>query len=157
MILVTLGTQDKSFERLLKKIDELIDNKIIKDKVIVQAGYTKYESDNMEIFDYVSQEELDNYINKCDFMISHAGVGSILNGLENNKKIIVVPRLSKYLEHNNDHQLEIANSFSNEGYIINSCVDNLDDNIKLINNFKPKKLEHNKEVINTIEDFIDSI
>ena len=48
MILVTLGTQDKSFERLLK-IDELIDKQVIKEEVIVQAGHTKYESNNMEI------------------------------------------------------------------------------------------------------------
>ena len=50
MILVTLGTQDKSFDRLLKQIDKLIDDKVIKDKVIVQAGLTKYKSNKMEIF-----------------------------------------------------------------------------------------------------------
>ena len=58
MILVTLGTQDKSFDRLLKAIDKEIENKNIKEKVIVQAGYTKYKSDNMKIFDLVSEEEL---------------------------------------------------------------------------------------------------
>ena len=40
MILVTLGTQDKSFDRLLAAIDKAIENKIIKDKVIVQACLT---------------------------------------------------------------------------------------------------------------------
>ena len=43
MIFVTLGTQDKSFERLLKAIDKEIEKGTIKDKVVVQAGYTKYE------------------------------------------------------------------------------------------------------------------
>ena len=51
MIFVTLGTQDKSFERLLKAIDKEIEKGTIKDKVVVQAGYTKYESKNMEIFE----------------------------------------------------------------------------------------------------------
>ena len=96
MILVTLGTQDKSFERLLKQIDKEIKNKTIKEKIIVQAGYTKYQSKNMEIFDYKSQEELNELIKKCSFLITHAGVGSILNGLSNGKKVIAVPRLSKY-------------------------------------------------------------
>ena len=48
MILVMLGTQNNSFHRLLEEIDRLIDKKIINEKVVVQAGYTKYSSDNME-------------------------------------------------------------------------------------------------------------
>ena len=51
MILVTLGTQDKSFLRLVKEIDKLVESKVIKDKVVVQLGHTKYESDNLEMFD----------------------------------------------------------------------------------------------------------
>ena len=57
MILVTLGTQDKSFERLLKAIDKEIKKGNIKDKVLVQAGYTKYKSENMEIFESVSSDK----------------------------------------------------------------------------------------------------
>ena len=41
MILVTLGTQDKPFRRLLEELQREIDNGIIKDKVVVQAGCTK--------------------------------------------------------------------------------------------------------------------
>ena len=49
MILITLGTQDKAFTRVLEKVDELIEKKIIKEEVIVQAGHTKYKSKNMKI------------------------------------------------------------------------------------------------------------
>ena len=86
MILVTLGTQDKKFDRLLKAIDKEIENKNIKEKVIVQAGYTKYKSNNMEIFDLVSEEKLEKLIKQCDLLITHGGVGSILLGIRNNKK-----------------------------------------------------------------------
>ena len=158
MILVTLGTQDKSFERLLKQIDKDIKNNIIKDKVIVQAGYTKYNSNNMEIFDYVSQDKLNEYIDECDFMITHAGVGTILNGIERNKKMIVVPRLSKYKEQHNDHQIEIAEEFEKEGYVLYlRKLSDLGNMIKEIKKFEPKKIEHNKEIIKTIEEFIDNI
>ena len=158
MILVTLGTQDKSFDRLLKTIEKKIKDGTIQDEVVVQAGYTKYESSNMKIFDYVSQEKLNEYIKECNFMITHAGVGSILNGIENNKKVIVVPRLSKYKEHHNDHQVEIAEEFSKEGYVLYlKNLKDLGDTIKSINKFKPRKLEHNKEIIKTIEEFIDNI
>ena len=51
MIFVSLGTNDKSFNRLLEKIDKEIELGNIKDKIIVQSGYTKYKSKNMEIID----------------------------------------------------------------------------------------------------------
>ena len=47
MIFVTLGTQDKSFSRLLDAIEKQIKNGNIKEKVIVQAGHTDYISDNI--------------------------------------------------------------------------------------------------------------
>lgn len=95
MILVTLGTQDKDFSRLLKAIDNEIEKKHITDKVIVQAGTTKYESNNMEIFDLISKDELSKLVEKCDLLITHGGVGSILDGIKNNKKIIAAARIKK--------------------------------------------------------------
>ena len=59
MILVTLGTQDKSFSRLLSAIQKQIDLGIIKDKVVVQAGCTKFESKDMEIFDLIPMDDFD--------------------------------------------------------------------------------------------------
>ena len=58
MILVLLGTQDNSFHRLLDKIQELINEKVITEKVIVQAGRTKYESKDMEIYSLMPEEKL---------------------------------------------------------------------------------------------------
>ena len=46
-----LGTQKNSFYRLLDEVQKCINKKIINEKVVVQAGYTKYESKDMEIFD----------------------------------------------------------------------------------------------------------
>ena len=118
MIFVAIGTQDKSFERLLKIIDENIQNNVINEDVIVQAGYTKYKSDNMQIFDYVSIDDFNKYINECSLFITHGGVGNILSALKANKKVIAVPRLAKYKEHTNDHQLQIVNNFYEKGYIL---------------------------------------
>ena len=55
MILVLLGTQNNNFNRLLEKVEENIINGNIKEEVIVQAGYTKYTSNNMKIFDMISK------------------------------------------------------------------------------------------------------
>ncbi len=160
MILVTLGTQDKDFSRLLRSIDKEIQNGNIKDQVIVQAGFTSknYKSDNMEIFDLIDRDEFNEYVKKCDYLITHGGVGSILNGLKNNKKIIACPRLFKYKEHVNDHQVQIVNEFSKKGFIL--AYNDGDDLGKIINklkSFKPKKFVSNTDnFIKLISDYIDN-
>ena len=157
MILVTLGTQDKTFVRLLEKINQLIDQGLIKDKVIVQAGFTKYNSDNMEIFDLIPQDEFDSLMAQADLIITHGGVGNIISALEKNKKVIAVPRLSKYGEHINDHQTQIIAKFNDLGYIIGlQDVDELDKAIKEVKKFKPQKFVHdNSKMLNLVSKLID--
>ena len=70
MILVMLGTQNNSFKRLLKELDKLKENKVIKEKIIVQAGYTKYKSDNLEIFDFTTKDKMEAYQSKADLIKS---------------------------------------------------------------------------------------
>ena len=158
MILVTLGTQDKTFPRLLEAIQKQIDKGNIKDKIIVQAGSTKFESKDMEIFDLIDRDKFTDLIKECDLLITHGGVGSIINGLKNNKKIIAAPRLEKYGEHTNDHQLQIIEKFSDSGFILPLYdFDSLDKVLKDIKKFKPKKYKSNTEnMIKLIENYIDN-
>ncbi|MBR2834020.1 MAG: hypothetical protein IKE75_06350 [Bacilli bacterium] len=158
MIFVSLGTQDKSFKRLLDAIEKQIDKGNIKEEVIVQAGYTKYKSDNMKIFDLVSMEDFQKYMSSCDLLITHGGVGSILDGLKHNKKIIAAPRLKEFGEHTNDHQLQIINSFYEKGYILKlEDFDKLDKVLLEVKSFKPKKFVFNNEnFVKKIKEYIDS-
>ena len=157
MILVTLGTQDKTFVRLLEKINQLIDQGLIKDKVVVQAGFTKYSSDNMEIFDLIPQDEFNNLMSKADLVITHGGVGNIISALEKNKKVIAVPRLAKYGEHINDHQTQIIAKFNDLGYIIGlQDVDELDRAIKEVKKFNPQKFVHDtSKMLSLVSKLID--
>ncbi len=157
MIFVTLGTQDKTFKRLLETIDKEIEKGNIKEKVIVQAGFTKYNSKNMEIFDLLDKDDFDKYIKQCDLLITHGGVGSILTGLKNNKKVIAAPRLCKYKEHMNDHQVQIIKRFSDAGYILPLYEnDDLGKVLKKSITFKPKKYVSNTDnIIKLISNFID--
>lgn len=157
MILITLGTQDKQFTRLLDMVQKEIDKGNINDKVIVQAGHTKYNSKDMEIFDLIDREKFSELISKCDILITHGGVGSIITGLQNNKKVIVAPRLAKYDEHMNDHQIQITDNFSKAGYILPlyEC-DDLGEVLKKVKNFIPKKFKSNTEhMIKIISNYID--
>lgn len=158
MIFVTLGTQDKSFKRLLLAIQKQIDEGNINEEVIVQAGYTKFESDKMKIFDLLSMDEFNNYMEKCDLLITHGGVGSILKGLKNNKKIIAAARLEKYKEHTNDHQIQIIENFTNNGYILKlDNFEKLDIALKEAESFVPKKYISNRDnFIMKLKNYIDN-
>ena len=157
MILITLGTQDKSFKRLLEAVQTQIDNGVINERIVVQAGCTKFTSKDMEIFDLITYDKFDDLISKCDLLITHGGVGSIITGLKNNKKVIAAARLEKYKEHTNDHQLQIINNFSKSGYIL--ALDDfskLDEVIEKSKTFTPKKYESNtSNVIRIVEEYID--
>lgn len=118
MILVTLGTQDKDFSRLLRAVEKEIKNGTIKDKVVVQAGHTKFSSKVMEIFDFISGEELEQLIKKASLVITHGGVGSITTAIKYKKKIIAAARLKRYHEHTNDHQVQIIKKFAERGYLL---------------------------------------
>lgn len=157
MIFVTLGTQDKEFKRLLESIDKNIKNGNIKDKVLVQAGFTKYTSSNMEIFDYCTPNKMEEYYKKADLIITHGGVGSILDSIKKGKKVIAVPRLSKHNEHTNDHQTQIVNEFYNKHYILKSNIENLEKVLKEAKDFKPKKYtSNNDKFIEMINRYINS-
>lgn len=157
MIFVTLGTQDKEFTRLLEAIDREIEKGNIKERVVVQAGYTKYESKNMEIFDLIPTDEFNKYIKSADLIITHGGAGSILTAIKNNKKVIAAARLYKYKEHTNDHQKQIVKEFADEGYILElRDFNKLGKLIEKSKNFTPKKFVSNTpNMIKLIEDYIE--
>ena len=157
LIFVTLGTQDKSFKRLLEAVQKQIDLGNIKGKVIVQAGCTKFESKDMKIFDLVSRDEFDKYMSECDLLITHGGVGSIIGGLTHGKKVIAGARLKKYKEHTNDHQVQIIEVFSKAGYILKlDDFDKLDEVLRKSKKFKPKKFISNTDkFINNLKNYIE--
>lgn len=158
MILITLGTQDKPFTRLLDAIQKAIDEHIILDEVVVQAGHTKYRSDNMKIFDFINQAEFSQMLEKADIVITHGGVGTIMTALKNHKKILAAARLSEYGEHQNDHQIQILESFDEQGYLI--YMKNLDDISRYyhqILDFTPKEYESNQmRFIAMLENWIEN-
>lgn len=157
MIFVTLGTQDKTFERLLKAIDKAIDKGEIKEKVIVQAGNTEYESKNMEIFDLISPDEFQKLVDTCDILITHGGVGSILSAVKQGKTVIAAARLKKYNEHVNDHQKQIIKEFEKEGYLIElKDFNQIGKTLNKAQNFKPKKFKSNTQnMIKLIDNLIE--
>lgn len=153
MILVTLGTQDKDFSRLLKVVEKAVKNGNIKEKVIVQAGFTKYSSDVLEIFDFVSSEKLEELMEEASLIITHGGVGSIMTALKYKKKIIAAARLKKYREHTNDHQVQIIKEFASDGYLLElRDFNQLDKLLQKARSFKPRNYRSNQtQMVNLVD------
>lgn len=90
----------------------------LKETVFAQIGYSDYRPQNYEFIDFLPKDKFEEKIEECSLLITHSGVSSIISGLNKNKPIIVYPRLKKYKEHVDDHQLEIAKSFADLNYVL---------------------------------------
>ena len=157
MILVTVGSQKFQFNRLLEKIDKLIDKNIINDKVFAQIGSSDYKPKNYEYIDFMNQDEFNKKLDECDLLITHAGTGVIVNALKKEKKVIAIPRLSKYKEHVDDHQIQLIKQFDELNFI-EPCyeLDELEDKLKIIKDKKYNKYISNTDtIIESIKDFIN--
>ncbi|NCC55803.1 MAG: capsular biosynthesis protein CpsG [Erysipelotrichia bacterium] len=159
MILICVGASEYGLDRLLRYIDELCDEGFFHDETIVaQKGNAKYQPRNYTSFDLIGRADFQKYIDQSDIIITHAGTGSVIPPLKQGKKIIVFPRLQKYKEHVDDHQLELANVFSEGGYTLYADdKESLKKALIDIKKFKPKTFVSNKGVIdNIIIDFLES-
>ena len=154
MIFVTLGTQNLEFRRIL----DYLENSHVKDEIIVQAGCTKYSSGSMKIYDYLDKETFDNYIKKADYIICHSGVGTIVNSLKLKKKVLTVPRLAKYHEHHNDHQVQIASVYEAKGYILMMRDgDDFDKKFQELERFVPKDfVSNNENFVSRLKEYIEN-
>ncbi len=115
MIFVTVGTDTHPFNRLLKWVDEAIERSIIKENVYAQIGHSTYIPKNYKFKRFYEHEEMEKIVRKADLIISHAGAGTILDVLTKRKKLLIVPRLKKYGEHTDDHQLDLSLLLEKEG------------------------------------------
>ena len=117
MIFVCTGTQVYQFDRLLKEVDRLVEEGIIKDKVFAQTGASTYIPKNYEFKPFLSFDEFKEYQDKASLVITHGGTGALVSASKLGKNIVAVPRLVKYGEHTDDHQLQIIDVMEKEGYI----------------------------------------
>lgn len=152
-IFLVLGTQKFQFNRLLKQVDDLLGEGKLNATVFAQVGNSDYTPRNYTYQKFLNKEDFEKQIQTCDVLITHSGVGSIVTGIQSNKPVVVYPRLKKYGEHIDDHQVEIAKAYSKKGYIILcSEFDRLEDKIEEAKSFRMKQYISSREEINTLID-----
>ena len=118
MIFLTVGTWRSGYDRLVKAVDELVTGGVITEKVVVQSGYSSYEPKHMQAIDFCSPDEFTEMISKAKVVISHAGMGTIIEAVKQNKPLIVVPRKPRLGEVDNGHQFITARQLEKEGKIL---------------------------------------
>lgn len=108
MIFVTVGTHEQPFNRLIKKVDELVADGTITEPVVMQTGFSTYVPKHCEWHKMLSYDEMKRYIDEARIVITHGGPASFIEVLQAGKIPVVVPRLAEFGEHVNDHQEEFA-------------------------------------------------
>ena len=110
MIFVTTGTQ-LPFERLVRAMDEWAEtNPDI--EIVGQIGKTHYQPQHFQWLRDVSPQQFQLHVERCHTVVAHAGMGTIISGIEAGKRVLVMPRRAELQEHRNDHQLATAAKLS---------------------------------------------
>ena len=147
MIFLTVGTQFP-FDRLVKAVDEAVGENKCDEQIFAQVGVTFYFPRNFEAVSWLEKTLFDKRFSEADGIISHAGMGTITMALENRKPLLVMPRLRKYGEVVNDHQLAIARKFERLGHILVAYeAEDLPAKIEKLKSFVPKDRQPQAKVV----------
>lgn len=106
MIYVSVGTMFLDFPRLILKMDEIA--RATGERVVVQTGMGKTLPAFCEHFDFRPRDEVLALQREARLVVCHAGIGCVMDALQLERPLIVVPRLKCHNEHMNDHQLDLA-------------------------------------------------
>ncbi|WP_081668223.1 PssE/Cps14G family polysaccharide biosynthesis glycosyltransferase [Butyrivibrio sp. MC2013] len=157
MVFVTLGSQKFQFNRLLKAVDDLVASGVIKDEVFAQVGESDYKPLHYKYSKFIERDEFCSLMNRSKIVITHAGTGAIITAVKAGKKVIAVPRLAKYGEYVDDHQLQILRQFDESQHLICACYDisKLGDIYSHIGNMEFSEYQSNTDrIIDAISGFI---
>lgn len=156
MIFVIVGSQMFQFNRLLEEIDTLIELEVINEEVYAQIGCSTYIPKNYSYKNFLDRTEFKAYMEKSSKVITHAGTGAIIGAIKLGKKVIAVPRQSKYGEHIDDHQIQIVEQFAQMGIIMPCfCIQDLEDAYqKLESKEFEKYISNTEKIIANIDKYV---
>ena len=108
MILVTVGTHEQQFNRLVKAMDDLVANGTITEPVFEQTGYSTYVPEHCEHSQFVSAQRMQELMSEASVVITHGGPSSFVEAMAAGRAPVVVPRRAEFGEHVNDHQADFV-------------------------------------------------
>jgi beta-1,4-N-acetylglucosaminyltransferase len=158
MIFIIVGTQFP-FDRLIRAVDDIVDEGLIDESLFAQIGESSYKPRNFESAACLEKKAFDDYVRQSSAIIGHAGMGTITMALSNHKPLLAMPRLKKYKEVVNDHQLAIARKFSELGHILVAYdTEDLPECIRRLKTFVPRERKANPSAVaDRISDFLKNL
>jgi UDP-N-acetylglucosamine transferase subunit ALG13 len=113
VIFVTVGTNEAPFDRLVSGVSGLAG----REEVVVQHGASAVRPEGATCIGFLPFDELVELVRRARVVVTHAGVGSIMVALSQGKRPIVVPRLGRFGEAVDDHQVPFARRLSERGLV----------------------------------------
>ncbi|WP_336921890.1 glycosyltransferase [Aquipuribacter sp. SD81] len=118
-VLVTLGTDHHRFDRLLGWFDTWLAGTEADVHLVVQHGSTPLplgmaSDPRVTAFDLVPHDDLVAAMVASDVVVVQGGPGSVMDALECGRLPIAVPRLARYREVVDDHQVAFVERMSQE-------------------------------------------
>ena len=162
MIVVTVGTHEQQFNRLVEYVDKWAEGK--DEEVIIQTGYSTVEPKNCRWQKFYTQGEMDQFILDARIVITHGGPCCYNEVVQIGKVPIVVPRSHKLGEHIDDHQIEIGREFRDRFKNIilvedieqlGDCIDHYDEIVRKMD--VRSKLSHNAEFCEELSELVDRL
>jgi len=115
VIFVTVGAQ-MPFDRLIRWADAWAGSQGRSD-VVAQIGPSAFAPLHLRATQFLDPPEFRRQMREAQAIVSHAGVGTILDALALGRPLLVVPRLGRLAETRNDHQVATAQRFAAEGLV----------------------------------------
>lgn len=158
LIFLTVGTWRVGYDRLVKAVDELLGSGVITEEVIAQTGHSSYKPKHMTVVEFCSPQEFRKLISEAELVISHAGMGTIIETVQLRKPLIVVPRRRSLGEVDNDHQFTTAKQLESEGKVLVAYeVSELPAKLKQAKTFVPTQGESSQKILHAVKEVIDGI
>lgn len=158
-LFVPLGTQKFPFSRLIEALNGLVDRGLYKPEEIVMQSSIYEVEPKFTHYELIPASQFDELIDKAELVITHSGVNSIITCMKRNKPLIIVPRMKKYGEHVDDHQMEIAELMKQKfDVVVVEDLSRLQEMIPVAKEHKYKPwVSHSNELIGAIRDIIDKL
>ena len=159
IVFVALGMRVHPFPRIIEAVESLIKENVIQGKVVIQKGFTKYQTESAETFDFCTPADINRLISSSKYVITQESAGIVTRCLRLGKRFIVMPRDYRYKElpTQSDMNEDLHDKLAELGFtFVVHDKDQLKEAIGKIDQLKTDFRFDNSRAIATLKSMIES-
>lgn len=103
------------FDRLIRMLDEIAPQ--LDEDIVAQVNGSGYLPRHINTIDLLPPDEFDRLFSSARLIVAHAGIGTIITAMQQQKPVIIFPRIAALGEHRNEHQLATAEKMKEAGWV----------------------------------------